>query len=43
MRAQPMAGDLCRYSVTSNDPDDDGEVEIVHTATVPAAIVQTSE
>lgn len=43
VRAQPLAGDLCKYSVTSSDPDDDGEIDIVHTATIPARIVQTSQ
>ncbi|KAF8524603.1 hypothetical protein BU17DRAFT_84640 [Hysterangium stoloniferum] len=41
VRVQPMAGELCRYAVTSCDPDDDGEEDIVHTATVPSRIVQT--
>ncbi|KAG9038527.1 hypothetical protein FRB95_000748 [Tulasnella sp. JGI-2019a] len=40
-RAQPMAGELCRYTVTSNDPNDEGEEDIVHTAAIPARIVQT--
>jgi hypothetical protein len=38
-----MAGELCRYAVTSSDPDDNGEEDIVHTATVPSRIIQTSE
>lgn len=42
-RAQPMAGDLCRYTVTSSDPNDEGEEDIVHTAAIPARIVQTSQ
>ncbi|KAG8884270.1 hypothetical protein FRB98_002543 [Tulasnella sp. 332] len=40
-RAQPMAGDLCRYTVTSSDPNDEGEGDIVHTAAIPSRIVQT--
>lgn len=37
-----MAGELCRYTVTSSDPNDEGEEDIVHTAAIPARIVQTS-
>jgi hypothetical protein len=37
-----MAGELSRYAVNSNDPDDDGEDDIVHTASVPARMAQTS-
>ncbi|KAG8908171.1 hypothetical protein FRB99_008714 [Tulasnella sp. 403] len=40
-RAQPMAGELCRYTVTSSDPNDEVEEDIVHTAAVPSRIVQT--
>ena len=43
IRVQPMAGELCRYIVMSNDPNDDSEEDIVQTARVPARIVQTSE
>lgn len=43
VRVQPMAGDLSRYAVASSDPNDDGEVDIVHTPTVPSRIVQTSK
>lgn len=43
IRVQPMAGELCRYTVMSNDPDDDSEEDIVQTARVPARIIQTSE
>jgi protein ECT2 len=43
VRVQPMAGELCRYVVTSSDPDDEGEEDIVHTASVPARVVQTSK
>jgi protein ECT2 len=42
VRIQPMEGDLSRYSVTSNDPHDEGEQDIVQTSRVPAKIVQTS-
>jgi hypothetical protein len=43
IRIQPMAGNLSRYVVSSSDPNDDGEEDIVQTARVPARIVQTSE
>lgn len=42
IRVQPMAGELSRYTVHSSDPSDDGEEDILHTARVPARIVQTS-
>lgn len=42
VRVQPMAGELSRYTVTSSDPNDEGEEDIVQTARVPARIVQTS-
>jgi hypothetical protein len=42
IRIQPMAGDLSRYTVTSHDPNDEAEEEIVHTARVSGRIVQTS-
>jgi hypothetical protein len=37
-----MAGELSRYTVTSSDPNDEGEEDIVQTARVPSRIVQTS-
>ena len=37
-----MAGELSRYKVTSSDPNDDGEEDIVQTMRVPDRIVQTS-
>jgi protein ECT2 len=43
VRVQPMAGDLCRYAVSSSDPNDEGEEDIVHTPTVPSRIVLTSK
>lgn len=43
IRIQPMAGELCRYIVLSNDPNDESEEDIVQTVRVPARIVQTSE
>ena len=42
VRVQPMAGELCRYRVTSSDPDDDPEEDIVQTARVPGRVVHTS-
>ncbi|KIL70247.1 hypothetical protein M378DRAFT_156324 [Amanita muscaria Koide BX008] len=41
IRIQPMAGGLCRYSVSSTDPTDEGEEDIVQTERVPSRIVQT--
>jgi len=43
IRIQPMAGELCRYTVTSREPTDEGEEDIVQTARVPARIVHTSK
>ncbi|TDL29908.1 hypothetical protein BD410DRAFT_811372 [Rickenella mellea] len=41
VRVQPMAGELCRYTVSSSDPEDEPEEDIVQTARVPGRIVQT--
>ncbi|PFH51280.1 hypothetical protein AMATHDRAFT_75013 [Amanita thiersii Skay4041] len=41
IRLQPMAGGLCRFSLSSNDPNDEGEEDIVQTERVPSRIVQT--
>ncbi|KAF8639693.1 hypothetical protein AX17_000955 [Amanita inopinata Kibby_2008] len=41
IRLQPMAGGLCRFAVSSNDPTDEGEEDIVQTERVPSRIVQT--
>ncbi|KAL0949366.1 hypothetical protein HGRIS_009435 [Hohenbuehelia grisea] len=41
IRIQPMAGELSRYTVTSNDPRDESEEDIVQTARVPSRIIQT--
>lgn len=43
IRVQPMAGELCRYTVMSSDPNDESEEDIVQTARVPARIIQTSK
>lgn len=37
-----MAGGLCRFAVTSNDPADEEEEDIVQTERVPSRVVQTS-
>ena len=42
VRVQPMAGELSRYTVTSNDPNDEAEEDIVQTGRVPERIVHTS-
>ena len=42
IKVQPMPGALSRYEVTSNDPNDETENDIIHNAVVPARIVQTS-
>ncbi|KAF9481824.1 hypothetical protein BDN70DRAFT_875770 [Pholiota conissans] len=41
IRVQLMDGGLCRYSVRSSDPSDDGEEDIVQTPRVPARVIQT--
>lgn len=41
IRLQPLAGGVCRYKVTSSDPSDQGEEDIVQTARVPNRIVLT--
>ncbi|KAK0230941.1 hypothetical protein IW262DRAFT_1341270 [Armillaria fumosa] len=41
VRLQPLAGGVCRYKVTSSDPSDQGEEDIVQTARVPNRIVLT--
>ncbi|KAG8925444.1 hypothetical protein FRC00_003971 [Tulasnella sp. 408] len=40
-RVQPMAGEIRSYTVTSSDPNDEDEEDIVHTPAVPARIIQT--
>jgi hypothetical protein len=42
IRLQPLAGGVCRYKVSSSDPSDPGEEDIVQTARVPSRIVLTS-
>ncbi|KIJ70110.1 hypothetical protein HYDPIDRAFT_104781 [Hydnomerulius pinastri MD-312] len=41
VRVQPMAGEISRYSVTSSDPIDEPEEDIMQTARIPGRIVQT--
>ncbi|KAJ7638992.1 hypothetical protein FB45DRAFT_904439 [Roridomyces roridus] len=41
IRLQPLAGGVCRYKVTSSDPSDPGEEDIVQTARVPSRIILT--
>lgn len=42
VRVQPMPGDLSRFVVFSSDPDDETTEDIVHTASIPGRIVDTS-
>ncbi|KAG8218645.1 hypothetical protein J3R82DRAFT_4309, partial [Butyriboletus roseoflavus] len=42
VRVHPMAGEISRYSVSSSDPNDDPEEEIVQTSRISGRIVQTS-
>ncbi|KAJ7929939.1 RhoGEF domain-containing protein [Mycena leptocephala] len=41
IRLQPLAGGVCRYKVSSSDPSDLGEEDIVQTKRVPSRIVLT--
>ncbi|KAF8842701.1 hypothetical protein BDN67DRAFT_898801 [Paxillus ammoniavirescens] len=41
IRVHPMAGEISRYSVSSSDPNDEPEEEIVQTSRIPGRIVQT--
>lgn len=43
VRVQPLAGELSRYTVTSSDPNEEMEEDIIHTSRVPDRIVQTSK
>lgn len=43
IRVQPMAGALSRYKVTSSDPNDGNEEDIVQTGRVSDRVVHTSE
>jgi hypothetical protein len=42
IRVQLMDGGLCRYSIRSSDPNDEGEEEIVQSAKVSSRVTQTS-
>ncbi|TFK22329.1 hypothetical protein FA15DRAFT_522036 [Coprinopsis marcescibilis] len=41
IRIQPIPGGLCRFTVNSSDPSDEGEEDIVQSERVPSRIVQT--
>ncbi|KAJ3545378.1 hypothetical protein NMY22_g2470 [Coprinellus aureogranulatus] len=41
IRLQPIAGGLCRFAVSSSDPEDEAEEDIVQLDRVPSRIVQT--
>ena len=43
IRVQPMAGALSRYKVTSSDPNDESEEDIVQTGRIADRVVHTSE
>ena len=43
IRVQPMAGGLCRYAVSSSEPGDETDEDIVQTGRVPSRVVQTSD
>lgn len=42
IRVQPMAGGLCRYAVSSSEPGDEAEEDIVQSGRVPSRVIQTS-
>lgn len=43
IRVQPIAGALARYKVTSSDPNDENEEDIVQIGRVSDRVVHTSE
>lgn len=43
IRVQPIAGALARYKVTSSDPSDENEEDIVQTGRVSDRVIHTSE
>ena len=43
IRVQPIAGALARYKVTSSDPNDENEEDIVQIGRVADRVVHTSE
>ena len=43
IRVQPIAGALCRYKVTSSDPNDETEEDIVQIGRVSDRVIHTSE
>jgi hypothetical protein len=42
IRVQPMEGELARYKVTSSDPSDDDDEDIVQVGRIPERVIQTS-
>jgi hypothetical protein len=43
IRVQPIAGALARYKVTSSDPNDESEEDIVQIGRVSDRVIHTSE
>jgi hypothetical protein len=43
IRVQPIAGALARYKVTSSDPNDENEEDIVQIGRVSDRVIHTSE
>ena len=43
IRVQPLAGDVCSYSVASTDPSDPGDRNVVRTGALPSVVVRTSK
>ena len=43
IRVQPIAGALARYKVTSSDPSDENEEDIVQTGRISDRVIHTSE
>jgi hypothetical protein len=43
IRVQPIAGALARYKVTSSDPSDESEEDIVQTGRVSDRVIHTSK
>lgn len=43
IRIQPLAGGVCRFKVTSSDPSDPADEDVVQTTRVPSRIVLTSK
>jgi protein ECT2 len=43
IRVHPLAGDLCKFSVGSTDPNDLGDEDIDQTAAISSKAVRTSK